>query len=113
MKSFRLLLLGLGCWLSLTTAPVSAYGPRVAIGLNIGVPAYRPYYRPCYGYGYPYYYGPRPVVYVQPAPVVVQEQPIYVQPAPVVQQVYPAPVVQQPGISPTPQVVTQPQQAPP
>src|SRR5262249_42863388 len=58
------------------------------IGLNFGVPCYRPW-----GYYDYYYYRPYPV-YVAPAPVVVQPAPIAVQPAataPAVSRSEPAP----------------------
>ena len=80
MKWLQLLTVGA---VGVLAAPVAAH-PRVAFGINIGVPVYRPwcgcgppvyYYRP-----YPIYYAPPPVVVAQPAPVVLAPAPTSVTP---------------------------------
>lgn len=70
-----------------TQAPAEAHG-WFGVGINIGVPCYRPY---CGPYYYPYY---RPYYYVAPAPV-------YVAPSPVVLDGPPPPP---PGYAPAPVV---------
>ena len=81
--------------LSWSSVQKKSGGVRIGIGIPIGIgvgPAYPPppyYYG--YPYGYPYGYYPRPVYYVQPAPVYMTPPPTYVQGAPVYQQPAPAP----------------------
>jgi hypothetical protein len=78
-------------------ALIAVCGPwsasQAGVYVGVGVPLYRPYYRPCHGYGYyrPYGFG----LYVAPPPVVVAPPPVVYQPA-VVQQ----PVVVQPAYAP-------------
>lgn len=62
----------------------------VSIGVNFGVPIYRPCYR------HHHYY--RPAVVVAPAPIVVAPRPVVVAPAPVV--VAPAPACAAPAAVP-------------
>lgn len=93
--------------------PPSGGGPRVSVGIGIGVPVapyyrpypyYYPYYRP-----YPYYYpppvvvAPPPVVYQQPAVIVAQPAQTVVQPAPgIVQQAPSQPAYSQPTVAASP-----------
>ena len=82
MKTTRIVLtlaLTLATALAAESALAWRHGPRIVVGVGIGVPfAAFPYYYPPYPYYYPPYYA---------SPVVVQQQPtVYVeQPAPQVQ----------------------------
>jgi hypothetical protein len=69
--------------LALGASQAEAHG-FVGIGINLGVPVYRPYCGP--------YYRPYGYYYVAPAPVYVAPAPIVVQPAPIYTPVYTAPV---------------------
>jgi hypothetical protein len=85
MKTFRIAL-ALALTLAATFAAESAYawhrgGPRVVLGIGIGVPFAYPYYYPPYApYYYPPYY-PSPVVVQQPPPVYVEQPQAQPQPA--------------------------------
>jgi hypothetical protein len=62
-------------------APTAEARGIIGIGINFGVPVYRPYYGPGF---YPYY-APYPV-YVAPAPVYYAPPPVIIQSAPTVNQ---------------------------
>ncbi len=80
MRKLKLGLLVLVFTLSFLPGTAQAYHPRWSIGINLGVPYYRPYWYPSYGV----YYAPAPVIYGTP-PIVVQPSPLVVQqPSPVV-----------------------------
>src|SRR5947209_7172059 len=77
-------------FVTVAASPALAGHGGWAIGINLGVPAYRPWYP-----GYGYYYAPYPVYYAPP--------PVIVQPAPVLQ---PVPATQSSCAAPAAAVVT-------